>query len=212
MSRRALETLSWPRGRSLGLGDTPAALTSPTGMHWAADTRAHGSKAAHSEVGDIPWLRKGKETVLESSSNKGTGSRHPPAASSDPRRAPTLEPPARTRCRVLQTNMPPFSTSFLQCRKAKPRKRCLISPSRPCDSGRGEPQGVAGPPPATGLRRLSGKTQGSLTCQNEPRKAPANPEHLWQTGTRPGIPTVTKKMHLTPVTPTPWFLPSGARL
>lgn len=31
----------------------------------------------------------------------------------------TFKPPASTRWRVLQTNMPPFSTSFLQCRKAK---------------------------------------------------------------------------------------------
>lgn len=30
----------------------------------------------------------------------------------------TFEPPASTKWRVLQTNMPPFSTSFLQCRKA----------------------------------------------------------------------------------------------
>lgn len=33
----------------------------------------------------------------------------------------TFEPPARTKWRVLHTNMPPFSTSFLQCRKAEPR-------------------------------------------------------------------------------------------
>lgn len=33
----------------------------------------------------------------------------------------TFEPPANTKCRALQTNIPPFSTSFLQCRKAKLR-------------------------------------------------------------------------------------------
>lgn len=43
----------------------------------------------------------------------------------------TLDPPANTRCLVLHTNMPPFSTSFLQCRKAKPLNKCRISPSRP---------------------------------------------------------------------------------
>lgn len=86
-----------------------------------------------------------------------------------PQRAPTLEPPARTRCRVLQTNMPPFSTSFLQCRKAKPRKRCRISPSRPWDGQRGEgvrSRGGTGPSPST---------RKAPRCQKQPERPPVNP-------------------------------------
>lgn len=182
-------------------------------MHWAADTRAHRSKAAYSEIGDVPWLRKGKETVLESSSNKDTGLQPPPAAIADPQRAPTLEPPARTRCRVLQTNMPPFSTSFLQCRKAKPRKRCLISPSRPCDSGRGEPQGGGRTSPNNRTQKAVRKNPTFPTCQNQkPTQKSTNGSRALmadedQTRDPQGDQKVSPQSP-----PTPCFLPSGGHL
>lgn len=44
----------------------------------------------------------------------------------------TFAPPANWRCLVLQTNIPPLSRYILECRNAKLRYKCLISPSRPC--------------------------------------------------------------------------------
>uniref|UniRef100_A0A2M4B381 Putative secreted protein n=1 Tax=Anopheles triannulatus TaxID=58253 RepID=A0A2M4B381_9DIPT len=42
-----------------------------------------------------------------------------------------LLPPASCTCRVFTTKMPPFSVYMRECRKARLRYRCLISPSRP---------------------------------------------------------------------------------
>lgn len=116
--------------------------TTTTWMHGAADAWTHRREASHSEVGDVSGLYPKNGRIrcqqhlwwvplekVKSWWKTWTWCKSGDAVKASGRL--TLEPPARTTWRVLQTNMPPFSTSFLQCKKAKPRKMWRISPSRP---------------------------------------------------------------------------------
>lgn len=86
-------------------------------------------------VTSLGWMMTRDEklyNILSTTHGAVTGQEKPEFTCKAANETLTLEPPAKTRCRVLQTNMPPFSTNFLQWRKAKPRNRWRISPSRPC--------------------------------------------------------------------------------
>lgn len=127
-------------------------LTSSAVVHGATDPWAHWSKTSHCKVGHISGLKGQTHTLLRMTPKQQRQKAATAAKSLEMKtfwntwyysivpinvsvqaanEMLTLDPPANTRCLVLHTNMPPFSTSFLQWRKAKPLNKCRISPSRP---------------------------------------------------------------------------------